>query len=213
MNIHILNDNPKSWIINYVPLLVEALNQLGHSVNCYNNSKDLCGGDILCALSCEKILKKDVLDKYKSVIVAHPSDLPKGKGWSPLAWQILEGKNQIVVSLIEAAESVDSGNIYFQEVINLNGYELNDEIKEIQFNVTLSLVIKYVESFPMEGIKQIGVETFYPKFLKENNRLDINKSIHDQFNLFRIVDNENYPAFFEIDGYTYLIKIYKEESV
>ena len=37
----------------------------------------------------------------------------------------------------------------------------------------------------------------------------INKSIKDQFNLLRIVDDERYPAFFEIDGSKYFIKIYK----
>ena len=36
---------------------------------------------------------------------------------------------------------------------------------------------------------------------------DISKSLDDQFNLLRTVDNNEYPAFFEINGRRYVIKI------
>ena len=42
-------------------------------------------------LSYEKIVEKKVLKKFKNNLVIHASDLPKGKGWSPLSWQILKG--------------------------------------------------------------------------------------------------------------------------
>lgn len=32
----------------------------------------------------------------------------------------------------------------------------------------------------------------------------------EQFNLLRIADNENYPAFFILNGQKYILKIYKE---
>jgi methionyl-tRNA formyltransferase len=209
MKIDILNDNPSSWIVNYIPQLVVELRQFGHDVESYVNKDELNGGDILCALSCEKILKRDVLSKYRSTIVAHPSNLPEGKGWSPLAWQILEGKNNIVISLIEASNKVDSGPIYLQGEIKLSGHELNDEIKKIQFEETKLLVIDYVKSFPIKGRNQEGQESFYPKFKRTDNRLDINKTIFEQFNILRIVDNDAYPAYFELNGFTYELKISK----
>ena len=42
---------------------------------------------------------------------------------------------------------------------------------------------------------QIGEETFYSRRNKEDSELDIKKSIESQFNLFRVCDNEKYPAF------------------
>ena len=39
-----------------------------------------------------KILPKEFLEGNKLVLVIHESDLPKGKGFSPVQWQILEGK-------------------------------------------------------------------------------------------------------------------------
>ena len=38
---------------------------------------------------------------------------------------------------------------------------------------------------------------------------DSNKSLKEQFNLLRIVDNINYPAFFELDRHKYILKIEK----
>ena len=35
----------------------------------------------------------------------------------------------------------------------------------------------------------------------------INKTIKEQFNLLRIVNNQEYPAFFEIDGRKYKLTI------
>jgi len=63
----------------------------------------------------------------------------------------------------------------------------------------------------MKNIKipttQSGVESFYPKRTPKDSNLDINKTIKEQFNLLRIVNNEEFPAFFEIDGHRYALKI------
>ena len=208
MDIWILTDNPNSWIVKFIPQLIAQLSN-NHSVKHVFTLDELGRGDILCALSCERIIRQEHLNRFKSTIVAHPSPLPKGKGWSPIAWQILEGKNKIPVSLIEAANKMDSGVIYYQEFMRLGPNDLNDEIKMEQFRVTAELVVKYCDNFPVEGMEQSGEESFYPKFTKEDNRLDIKKSIEDQFSLFRIADNERYPCWFEMDGQEFEIKIFK----
>ena len=108
MKITILTDNPNSWILPYVDELKKELN-LTHNVTHVYSTSDITGGDIMLVLSCEKILKSDYLKLHKSNVVVHPSKVPLGKGWSPLAWQILEGSNNIPVSLFETVEAVDAG--------------------------------------------------------------------------------------------------------
>ena len=41
-------------------------------------------------LSCGQIINKEVLQRNRNNLVVHAGALPKGKGWSPLTWQILE---------------------------------------------------------------------------------------------------------------------------
>ena len=51
--------------------------------------------------------------------------------------------------------------------------------------------------------------------IKEDQKtpqLDFKKSLFKQINLLRIVDNENYPAFFSMRK-KYLIKIFKEKKI
>jgi len=218
MEITFLTDNSDSWILPYVENLITNLESKGgYNIRHIYDLNEIIGGHIMFILSCEKIIPKDKLKHHGTNVVIHPSKLPQGKGWSPLAWQILEGKNEIPVTLFEAVPEVDSGKIYLTDTIKLDGSELNDEIKHIQGETTIDLIIQYIDIFQanfmnggVEGYKQEGEETFYPKMTRKNNELDINKSIKEQFNTLRIVDNERYPAFFNLNGNKYIIKIWKK---
>jgi methionyl-tRNA formyltransferase len=212
MKITILTDNPNSWILPYVEELKKQLSEI-HTIHHVYKTSDIIGGDIMLVLSCEKILKLEYLKLHKSNVVVHPSKVPLGKGWSPLAWQVLEGCNDIPVSLFEAVEAVDAGDVYIVDYIKLEGHELNDEIKHQQGLLTMKMVKKYIAEFDsMIGIPQSGEETFYPRRRQKENELDINKTIAEQFNLLRVVDNERYPAHFHINGKKYILKIYKDDE-
>lgn len=211
MKITILTDNPNSWILPYVDDLKKDLNR--HDVTHVYKTSDIVGGDIMLVLSCEKILKGEYLKLHKSNVVVHPSKVPLGKGWSPLAWQVLEGSNNIPVSLFEAVEAVDAGDVYIVDYIKLEGHELNEEIKHKQGLLTMKMVKKYIDEFEsMVATPQSGEETFYPRRRQKENELDINKTIVEQFNLFRVVDNERYPAHFHLNGTKYILKIYKDDK-
>ena len=60
--------------------------------------RDMSSGDLAIFISCTKIISKEGLLKNTSNIVCHPSDLPKGKGFSPIAWEILDGSNESAVT-------------------------------------------------------------------------------------------------------------------
>ena len=211
MLIQILVDNPNSWIVDYAKQLVNILKKkFDIKVSLIYKHEEVIEGDILCLLSCEKIFKKLDLNKYN--LVVHESYLPKGKGWSPLTWQILEGYSKIPITLFEAEEKIDSGVIYNQDFIELNGDELLPEIKHRQGIKTIDLIVDFIENIDkVIGREQIGEETFYPKRKSEDSELDIDKSIKEQFNLLRVCDNERYPAFFTLKGKKYIIKTYKDE--
>ena len=211
LKIQILIDNPSSWIIPYANRLLLDLSNLGHIVKLIHRHEDVERGDILCILACEKIFKQLILNKHN--LVVHESDLPKGKGWSPVTWQILERKNRIPVTLFEAVEELDAGPIYAQEYIDLEGNELLPEIKHKQGIITQNLIIDFVNHFPNVSSKfQTGEETFYPRRKPEHSILDINESIACQFDKLRVCDNDRYPAYFFYRNAKYIIKIYKEND-
>lgn len=206
MMVQILIDNLNSWMIPYAQKIQSKLTSLGHKSILIHDHDKVVSGDILLLISCEKIFTKFGLNKYNLVI--HESDLPMGRGWSPITWQILEGKNEITVTLFEAELSVDSGRIYKQDVIRFVGNELIDEIRNSQAQVTMKLFMEFISEYPPKFSKaQTGLPTYYRKRIPQDSELDITKSIQDQFNLFRVVDNDRYPAYFFINGRKYKLSI------
>ncbi|QMU66472.1 MAG: methionyl-tRNA formyltransferase [Flavobacteriaceae bacterium] len=213
MKIQLLTDNPKSWIIPYVHKLKEdlKLRYPSYRVLLVDDHEKVKEGDVLCLLACEKVFKKLKLNTYN--LVVHESNLPKGKGWSPVTWQVLEGKSKIPVTLFEATDKVDSGKIYLQDFIILKGDELLTEIKHQQGIITNKLILEFIKKYPsITGREQFGEESFYKRRTAKDSELDIRSSIDKQFNLLRICDNERYPAFFYKNDVKYILKIFKENE-
>jgi len=207
MRIQILTDYPGSWMVPFAATLNTLLIEDGHQSQHLFRHEDVQEGDILVMLSCEKVFKNLLLNSHN--LVVHESDLPQGRGWSPLTWQVLAGASQIPVTLFEASEDVDAGPVYLREMIELDGTELIHELREKQAKATIRLVRKYCaepDKFP--PIPQKGVPSYYRRRTATDARLNPDATIAEQFNLLRISDNERYPAYFELNGKTYYLKIY-----
>lgn len=206
LRVTILTDNPNSWIVPYADQLAGE----------YGAERAYCAssvrrGDVLVILGCEKVLPPEILARNESNVVVHPSALPAGRGFSPLAWQILEGASIVPAVLFEAVEEVDAGDVYLVEWMIFDGTELNDEIKAEQGEVTLTLVRRYLDGYPMEGRPQVSEgATWYRRRTAADSELDTTKSIRDQFNLLRVVDNDRYPAFFVHNGHRYTLRIERD---
>jgi methionyl-tRNA formyltransferase len=182
-----------------------------HQVELVRQKSELTGGDVLFLISCHEIISLADRQKYGTTLVIHASDLPEGRGWSPHIWQILEGKNRIVVSLIEAQDPVDTGDIWAQRPVLLEGHELSEEINEALFAVELELMdhaLKVVGSgkpVPQDD----RPPTTYRRRTPDDSRLDPSRSIAEQFDLLRVADPRRFPAFFDLRGHRYLVHIEK----
>jgi methionyl-tRNA formyltransferase len=53
------------------------------------------------------------------------------------------------------------------------------------------------------------VPTYYPKRTPSDSRVDPKKSIEAQFDLMRACDPDRFPAYFELHGSRYIIKLEK----
>jgi methionyl-tRNA formyltransferase len=187
---------------------------LGHAVDIVHDKSLLIGGDFLFLLSCSQRIDKEIRGKYRFNLLLHASDLPEGRGWSPHIWAIVKGKNKITVSLLEVNDPIDSGDIWLKTELMLMGHELLPEINQKLFAVEFSLmnqaILGYENICPLP--QEIFMQDTLPKRTSEDSKLDPEKSIAEQFNLLRVVDNSRYPAFFDLNGFRYVIKIQKLEA-
>lgn len=211
MRISVIVDSPDSWFVEYGKKLCDILEKDGHD-SLFQMCLGEREGDIAFLLGCRKIYATEKLKLHKSNIVVHESDLPEGKGWSPVTWEIIQGKSEITLSLFEAVEKVDSGKIYIKEQVVFNGDELLPEIRKKIADKTIKMALQYVKKYPMEGKEQEGKGSYYRRRTPIDSELDINKSINEQFNLMRVADNESYPLFFWKNNRKYILKISKDET-
>ena len=112
-----------------------------HAVRWIHDPDQLIHGDVCLLLSCSRLLKGEQLALHKHNLVVHESALPKGQGFSPMSWQILESKRNITFTLFEAIAKLDSGEIYCQKVVNLSGEELSGDWRTIQAKTTFQMLL------------------------------------------------------------------------
>ena len=159
------------------------------------------------------LVGNEILAKYAHCLVVHASDLPKGRGWSPTTWLILEGVDKIPVTLLEAVDSVDAGPIYAQRWIQLDGTELVDEWRTLLADASVTLCADFVSRYPDSlafGRAQSSAPTFYPRRRADDSELCLDKPLRESIDLLRVVDNENYPAFYRLKGKRFYLKVFSE---
>ena len=209
--IAVLVDND-SWILPYAERLIDELQRDGYAAQLVRDAEGLPESDVTFLLGCVRIIPTRLLGRSRFNLVVHESDLPKGRGFSPMTWQILEGRGSIPVCLFNATDGVDTGPIIYRDVIVLKGNETYEEWRGMQGEKSLELCRRFLDApTPKEGIEQYGEPTFYPRRVPCDSQLDTERTIADQFDLLRVADPDRYPAYFDHRGrrFTLILKLDK----
>ena len=210
MKITILCSTKNHPVYSHLLMCVEK-NSTPHEISLVNKSLEIKDGNILFLIACSEIINDDIKNKFDKVLCIHESNLPEGKGWSPCVHYILDGKNEIPLTLFEISEKIDSGDIWKKTSFELEGHELHDEINNLVSIHTIELMNFAIKNFnSVKPMPQSNIgESFFPRRFPSDSELDINKSILEQFNLLRIADESRYPCFFMHNGHRYKITIRK----
>lgn len=207
LSITLLVDQPDAWIVPYAQRLRGLLAQR-HEVRLVHAAQDVPPGDLAFFLGCVRLVPAEVLGRNRLNLVVHESDLPRGRGWSPVAWQVLEGASEIPVVLFAATAEPDAGDVYLRDCIVLDGTELLPEIRQRQGEKTVQLVLRFVEQWPgLTPQAQAGEATSYPRRTRADDQLNPARPLAELFDRLRVADNDRYPAWFTLRGRNYQLRI------
>tara|TARA_B100001057_G_scaffold501284_1_gene623201 strand:+ start:15067 stop:15723 length:657 start_codon:yes stop_codon:yes gene_type:complete len=210
-NIAFLFDKKNPWIFEYYKKFYKKKFK---KVKILWSLKKLFNLDILFIIN---YTKKIDLNKFSSKsinLVIHESDLPKGKGFAPLQWQVLQNKKNIIFTMIQINKIIDSGPIVMKKMLRLNGLELYDELRFLQAKTIFKMIDLFIKKYPkIKFKKQKGKSTFYRKRTTQDSKLNINSSIKSQFNKLRVTNNNDWPAFFIYRKQKYIVKIFKDDKL
>ena len=212
MNIAILTTSKEHPVNAYLDKWAEK-NQ-NHQINIVHSKEELISGDILFLISCSEIISKLEREGFEKTLVVHASDLPHGRGWSPHVWEIINGATDITLSLLEAADEVDTGDIWKKISVSIPKTALFDEINELIFDSELKLMDFAIENYnTIKPKKQPNIDSaHWPKRSPKDSEIDVNKGISEQFDLIRVCDPDRFPAFFFKDGKKFNITIKKNNE-
>lgn len=201
--LHPVNAYLQSWITGHKDQ---------HQIDLVRSKSELSHGDLLFLISCSEIVTEADRNPYSKTLVIHASDLPHGRGWSPHIWQIIDGATVLTITLLEAANKVDSGDIWKKLEVSVNKNALWDEINHLVFEAELKLMDFAVDNFDViePQTQSASIEaTYHPKRSPADSKIDPKKSIEDQFDLIRVCDADRFPAYFELHGHKYNIRLEK----
>jgi methionyl-tRNA formyltransferase len=148
---------------------------------------------------------RDIYEVYPCVAI-HTSNLPQGRGGSPLQNQIVEGIWQSRVNALKMIGKMDAGGIYLSEEITLQG-----SVDDIWWTIMLAtekLIMKMLNNPHL--IPKIQLETtnslveVYKRRKPEQSKLELTeiKNLRDIYDNVRMLDGIGYPkAYLEIAGY------------
>ena len=148
----------------------------------------------------------------------HGSLLPHYRGAAPLNWAIINGDQQTGVTTFLIKQEIDTGNILFQEKVQISPQETIGELHDQLMEIGAILLLKTVDALaegnvsPLaQDIMAIDPERLHaPKIFKENCRIDWTKPGYAINNLIRGLSP--YPAAwtsFENAGKEEGVKIFK----
>jgi methionyl-tRNA formyltransferase len=210
MKIQILTDK-NSWLNKNLDTVPKKFKKYFRNNLITTHNKLKKNNDITIIISYYRIIPKKFLLYSKHNLVIHESDLPKGRGMSPLYWQLLNGKKNIVFTLFECSEKMDSGNIYFKKTFYFHPGLIYEEIKTKQLKHALELanifIKKYSKNRILKSFPQRGKATYYKKIEPSMSKLNIDRSIKSQIDKLRTRDNKKFPAYFYYKKRKYIIKL------
>ena len=207
MNLTLLGDPNILSVGVTVSCLTAALDS--EEIEIVSTHESCSGGDFLFALSYPKVIPEETRSLYGYCFVLHGSNLPDGRGWSPVTWQILDGETLFTMSLINMSEPVDSGEIVAQREFEVKKNLLFDEISSAIGYVQADLIEASLRMTPEQlmGAKQKVTPSYFGRRSPSDSEIDPHRPLSEQWDQLRVADPSRYPSFFNFLGHKYLLKV------
>lgn len=143
---------------------------------------------------------EEIIANYECVCF-HMTDVPYGRGGSPLQNLIIRGHQQTKLTALRMTQQFDAGPIYLKKDLALGG-----NAEEIYIRAT-TLAAKMIEKIIAEEptpIPQTGEVTIFKRRKPAESEISELSSLLNLHDFIRMLDAEGYPkAFIEHQGFRY----------
>jgi methionyl-tRNA formyltransferase len=146
------------------------------------------------------IIPEKIFKKFECVVF-HMTDLPYGRGGSPLQNLIVRGISETQLTALRCVAAVDAGPIYIKRPLSLSGTA--EDILLRAANLTEEM-IEYIVREQPKPTAQIGEVTVFRRRLPEEGSLADLDDLEKIFDYIRMLDADGYPnAFIETAAFRF----------
>lgn len=139
----------------------------------------------------------DIIEEFECIMF-HMTDLPYGRGGSPLQNLIVRGKSETKVTAFRCTDELDAGPVYLKESLSLCGTA--DEIFARAIDVVTGMINQLLSN-EITPVDQEGEITIFQRRSIEDGNISELDSLGSVFDYIRMLDGEGYPpAFIETEN-------------
>ena len=132
-------------------------------------------------------------------VIFHMTDLPFGRGGSPLQNLIARGHQETVITALRCVEALDTGPVYLKRPLSLLG---SAEEIFIRADSVIEQMIREIQREEPSPVPQSGEPVVFRRRRPEDGDLSVVEDIERWYDWIRMLDAEGYPpAFLDIGGF------------
>lgn len=134
-------------------------------------------------------------------IVFHMTDLPFGRGGSPLQNLIMREVYDTKVSAISVVDALDAGDIYLQQEFNISTGSAQNNFIRLSAIIFEKMIPELLQSRPKPWRQEGKITIFQRRVPKQSDIKTLSTlTINKLYDFIRMLDAEDYPkAFLKID--------------
>jgi methionyl-tRNA formyltransferase len=144
-------------------------------------------------------ISEQITEGYECVVF-HMTDLPYGRGGSPLQNLIVRGHKDTKVSAIKVTNKLDAGPIYMKKPLSLDG-----SATEIFVRCADLIFDEMIPSFlnnNLKAVPQQGTPVVFKRRTKKDGQITADMELGKIYDYIRMLDGEGYPrAYMEFGDY------------
>ncbi len=138
------------------------------------------------------IIPESIYRNYNCVVF-HMTDLPFGRGGSPLQNLLIRGIYDTKITALKVEAELDAGDVYFKEPIDISTGNANEIFFEISNLIFNRMIPQFITGNPILQ-PQEGEPTVFTRRLPKQSEIPKGLSQRQIYDYIRMLDGEGYPA-------------------
>lgn len=131
--------------------------------------------------------------KQHECVCFHMTDVPYGRGGSPLQNLIVRGHKETKLTALRMIDKLDAGPVYLKMALSLDGpaEEVYHRASELTWQMIWQLVEKCITPIP-----QLGEPTFFKRRTPDQSEIPSGLTLAQVYDYIRMLDAPGYPKAF-----------------